>query len=65
MTHSSVLIRVHKNFKQKIEEIMKHRQNNSMTKLSYNKITLLYTRHNGCNKIDNDIINYEGFDDDE
>lgn len=63
MTYDNSLMRINNKFKKEIEEIIEGRENRGMTKLSHSKITLLLTKHKGWNKIQNDLINFLGYED--
>ncbi len=64
----SELIRVDKNFKKEIQDIIIERERRGYSKLSYRKITALFIKHKYYNnvksdRIKEDIINYEGYED--
>lgn len=59
----SGLMRVHKNFSKSIIDILQKRKELELKEISIVEITLLITKHKNYNKMESDVINYLGYED--
>ncbi len=59
----SGLMRVHKNLSDSVKNILQKREDASLKEISLVEITLLMTKHKNYKKIETDMINYLGYED--